>query len=198
MTENSKDADGRASARRPRKAKKIGVSRKEASSHFGVTPQAITAWDKRGWLVLHSDRSVDLDATAVRVDSERSRTNGGKHDRGLSAVAEVLGDELPAGVAEGLEDGLTLAEARLKHERYKAEKVRLETERMAGKLVDSEEAQREYVGSIIAARKALESIPARLASQMVGLETSHEARVMLTDAIEDALRTLKTEETDDE
>jgi len=59
---------------------------KDAAARLGVSYEACRQWEKKGWVVRYTDRSVDFDATVVRVNSLRDPTRGGKQDRGIAAI----------------------------------------------------------------------------------------------------------------
>lgn len=183
-------------------AKPHGVSRSAAAKALNVDPGTITKWSKKGWLVLHSDRSVDVEATAVRVDSMRSKTRGGREDRGLCAVAPELGKKLAASgdlpseepdeppPIPPADEGVDFNEARRRREYWASENERLKAQKQAGDLVDAAEAQAAFVQSITMARSAVEAVAARVAPRLVGLASGHEIRVIIAREIDDALRTL--------
>jgi len=169
---------------------------------LGVDPGTITKWSKAGWLVLFPDRSVDVEATAARVDSMRSRTHGGREGRVAGELAPELGKKLAATADLPSEEpdepppipaadaSVDFNEARRRREYWASENERLKALKASGELVDAADATASYVQSITSARAAIEAVPARVAPRLVGLTSGHEIRVILSQEIDDALRTL--------
>ena len=187
------------------KRKYQGVSRMAAANHFKVTAGAIQYWDRRGWLVHHEDRSIDLAATAAKVDANRDPTTGGKHDRVLGApqpkYASPSPSSLPAPDQEvgevesddgegSIPEDMTLADARAKKEYWNARKAKVDALRAEGELVPLEVAQKMYTASITGARTALEAVPVRVAPLLVGLKDQTKIRSLIRAEIESALRSL--------
>lgn len=189
-------------------AKRQGASGAEAARHFSVDPTTIRDWERRGWLVRHEDRSIDLDATAASVDAHRDPTMGGRRDRGLGAKAPRYSTQpqpktpgLPDRGAENEEPpddlvvppGMDPTKARTRKEYWQSIKAEMEARQLAGKLVPLAEARRTYVETITRAKTDLEALPVRAAPKLVGLTDEKAVRDVLRAEVAKLLRGLSDE-----
>lgn len=69
---------------------KQGKSRPEAAAALGMTRQSLWDHEQRGHVVLFPDRSVDVEATRVRIDTMRDN-RGGKFPRPDKPAGEPAG-----------------------------------------------------------------------------------------------------------
>jgi len=193
--------------RRPRRGEnRLGATRQGAAGHFGVSVDTVYRWLRQGWVVEHPDGSIDLAATAVKVDESRD-LRGGKTDRGIGlpnpyaestdSPDEPAAEPQPSNV-ETETDGepgepVSLVEARRRKEVALATKAELEVARLRGDLISLSEAEQAYLDLIVSARANLETIPARLSHRLVGLTDAAAIRDILAAEIETALRDLSND-----
>ncbi len=157
----------------------------EAARVFGVDVATIKRWRSRGWIVNRPDGSLDLQATAARVNGGRDPTRGGPPNRGFAGAAPVRSND---GLDAAVSDAAKLLKARIARETLTAKALRLDIEAREGRLVDREAAERVYVSAITDLRTQVEAIPERVAARLVGLD-ARAIRQVLRDEIEMALRT---------
>ena len=176
------------------KKKKRGVNQKVAAEHFGVSTETIRRWGHKQWLVRYADRSVDLEATAARVDAHKD-PRGGKPDRNHTPQDPHPTDPTPAPgdeVSTPAPEDVDYLEARRRKEYWMAVRAELDTRRIAQELVPVEEAQATYTEMIHAAKANLESLPARMAHRLIGIQDAKTVQDILSDEIETALRGLSS------
>ena len=177
---------------RARKRPRVGANLAEAAAHFGVSLAMVSKWEKSKWVVRHSDRSIDLDATGRRVDAMKDNRRGGKPDRGTNAVDAPSysgdgGDRDAPGVAASVED---MANARARKEHWQAVKAELDAKKLQGELVSLADAERIYCAHASSVRAALDSVPIRASSRLDGVTSTHDKRVIIRDEIDAALKGL--------
>ena len=175
----------------------------EAAQILGVDQATVKRWRARGWLVTRANGTLDAAATAARVDARRDPTLGGRPDRGVGGappvqpVADVpprpplhLAPRTPPRSFDSgpgsSSDAARLLQARALRETFAAKRLRLAVEREEGKTVDREAAEHAFAEVIVEVRSALEAIPARVASRLVGLDAVA-IRKILREEIEAAL-----------
>lgn len=159
--------------------KRIGANRKEATEYFNLSPQGFSDWDKKGWVVRHSDRSIDIEATKIRVDANRDPFVGGKADRGPEPKPKLAGNPgAGAGGRAGADDDpdndddeIDFAEAKrlekIEDARYKA----LRNERLEGSLIPRDMVIEIFSDALAAVRESLSALPVRWRHKLVGMNT---------------------------
>ncbi len=184
-----------------KRAPKKGASRAEAAKHFGIDPTSVRDWERRGWVVRYQDRSIDLDATGIRVDANRDPSRGGKPDRGHGATPPTYAPpstddpttsetDLPEAPPDDLKlpPGMTAATALALKNYWQAIKARNEALQAEGKLIPVADAQRAWVDIITAAKANLEGVPILCADKVIGLKDVREIREVIRIEITKALR----------
>lgn len=156
----------------------------DAAELLGVTERTVKRWRARGWLVNHSDGTLDREATARRVNASRDPTLGGRADRPFGGAAPVRrdGEPDPAG-----RDNAKLLKARIIRETLTAKALRLEIDLREGRLVDLHDCQRTFVAAITEIRTRIEAIPYRVAAHLVGMDEPA-IREALREEVQAALR----------
>jgi len=195
---------------------RAGATTKEAAAHFGVAKNAVQEWGQKGWIVRHPDRSIDLEATAIRVEEMRDPRRGGKPDRGsnLETMGEADGkstkrdgDALPD--VETAEDaakaakekapapaGITLGEANRRKVYWQAVRAHLEAEEKAGRLVDLETIKLAWAKSGRVVKSRLQGLPPSLATELVA--SGHGDNInAIEDVIARAIEVVLTELSDE-
>lgn len=183
---------------RARARPRTGASHDEAVIHFGISSSTFSAWGKKAWVVRFPDRSIDIEATAARVDTLKDPRRGGKHDRGTNAKASTPYSGNPEDIDESapVPEDVDMTEARLRKEHWQAVKAECEARKLQKELVVLVDAKRIYCAQAAAVVSALQAVPIRADSRLDGVTSSHERRTIIRDEIESALKGMPDEPPD--
>jgi len=177
----------------PARVKRLGASNREAAEHFGVSTTTVGKdWERKKWVVRYPDRSIDLAATALKVNANRDPSRGGAVNRGIGAVRPAIAVDPTDVPPESLPlpPGMDLTEARTRKEYWQAVRAEAEARKLQGELVPKAEAERVYLEVITAARANLEGVPVRVTPKLIGLTDPFAIRELVRLEIETALRSL--------
>lgn len=187
------------------KRRKQGASTAEAAAFFKIDPQSIPDWERKQWLVRFPDRSIDLNATAIRVDALRDPFIGGKPDRGIdpkpalassqSASADGRAPEFVPdfGDVPAPDGDITYTEAHRRAEVAKALKGELEVAQLRGDLIPRDMAEATYCDVMAKVKANIEALPNRTAPLLLGLGEVADIRRVLATAIEEVLASVAEE-----
>lgn len=161
------------------------------AKHRKVSPQAVFDAIEKGRLQSSVTKQpsgrmlVDVEA----ADAEWAANT----DSGTGSLAHAKNkakDDQPEVKTEG---GLTYAEARAQHERFKSRLAQLELEQREGKLVEADAVQREAFKAARQVRDALLNLPDRVAGVLAAETNQFKVHQLLTKEIRRALEDLKFE-----
>lgn len=175
-----------------KKQTKRGASATDAAEHFGITRQALYQWERKGWLVRHSDRSVDLPATAARV--AQYRHEDGRTTALEPSASKVEPETVPAPEVVDLVLGSVpdtpMAELQRIKEYWTSRQRALDVRHREGELVDAAEVRRAYTDFSRTLRDRILSASSSLAIAAIQAGTDP---VRVEAAITDGLHALLTE-----
>jgi phage terminase Nu1 subunit (DNA packaging protein) len=163
------------------------------AKHRQVTLQAVLAAIKSGRLV----KSVTQKPSGrYLVDVELADKEWAENTDNLTGAAAHVSKRKPEidTSAEHVADDdtpMTYAEARAKHERFKARLAELELEQREGKLVEADVVQREAFKASRQVRDALLNLPDRVAGLLAAETNQFKVHQLLTKEIRRALEDLK-------
>ena len=153
---------------------KIGISRAELARRQGVDKATVLDWEKKHWLVLHEDRSVDEVSTMIRVKSLRG--GRGNHATGIKpksrapapAPEVTTSDEPRQSEREDIppnipaNDDVDLEECRRRKEYWTAEKARIDALKASGQLIPLDVAAKQWADEIRSLRLRTMMVPERI------------------------------------
>jgi phage terminase Nu1 subunit (DNA packaging protein) len=163
------------------------------AKHRKVTLQAVLAAIKSGRLV----KSVTAKPSGrYLIDVEAADKEWAENTDNLTGAAAHVSKRKPEidtseESVDASDTPMTYAEARAKHERFKARLAELELEQREGKLVEADVVQRESFKAARQVRDALLNLPDRVAGLLAAETNQFKVHQLLTKEIRRALEDLK-------
>lgn len=183
------------------KSTKQGISRAELSRLENVERSTVHQWEKQGWLVLWPDRSVDPDATMIRVKACR-QGSGGDHRSAkkttrapATKTAEVNmhkpTDRPPAIPSD---DDIDIEECRRRRAYWDAEQSRMTALQTSGELTSVAKVEATAFKAARLCRDRIQAVPARIAPRIASLGGDIVAvETLLASALREALTAIADE-----
>lgn len=184
--------------------KRIGASRQEAATAIGISRQQLWEHERAGRVVLYPDRSVDIQATAVRIETMKDHRGGkpiadlpaGARPRAPAAPADPPSEPPPDVPAELLSLPPMEVERRRKlavmlKAETDAETAKVELAQLRGELLSRADTEALWVEIITRAKSQIEALPVRVAPRLLGLKTESDIRAVLRAEVENLLRGLR-------
>lgn len=173
------------------------ATQSDLAREMGISRQAVVKHAKNGLVVQAAGGGVDIAASirAINAAANPSYAHAAENGRQAAVVARG-GDENRGPVSpphdQSEKAAMSLQAARAIKENYLARMAKLDYEKASGAMVDAH-AARMWAADIGATfRAALESLPDRLASELVPLNDADAIRAVLVENFESLLNNIAT------